>query len=291
MIVTYNPDVERLRENVSAIAPQVDGIFVYDNGSTNAFEVEELCGDYTAACCLSGRNSGVAVALNELCAAAWSLGADRALLLDQDSVASKGMVSALMSDSEAGAAIVAPTAVDCNRHESFEPRDESAPVKRAITSGSLLALSSWRTIGGYDERLFVDWVDVEFCDNLRVHGLPVMHSYRTHLLHELGHQERVLSAPGMTPDDKKDPGHAYCRQNYPLWRWHDRARAQAITIGKYAGTPIAREERWYFWKSTVGRIIVLEKGKFSKLRAAAQGWREGRAVVRGRTTCSEGQSI
>ena len=33
IIVTYNPDVERLEENIKAIATQVDKVVIVDNGS------------------------------------------------------------------------------------------------------------------------------------------------------------------------------------------------------------------------------------------------------------------
>ena len=32
-IVLYNPDIERLRENIAAIAPQVDTLLFIDNAS------------------------------------------------------------------------------------------------------------------------------------------------------------------------------------------------------------------------------------------------------------------
>lgn len=35
-----------------------------------------------------------------------------------------------------------------------------------------------------------------------------------------------------------------------------------------------------FLKSTVGRILVLETGRLAKLRAVAEGWREGRRIAR-----------
>ena len=41
-IVLYNPDLERLSENVSAIIPQVDILLLVDNKSNNINEIISL---------------------------------------------------------------------------------------------------------------------------------------------------------------------------------------------------------------------------------------------------------
>ena len=40
-IVTFNPDIERLNENISAIINQVDKVVVVDNGSENADDIKK----------------------------------------------------------------------------------------------------------------------------------------------------------------------------------------------------------------------------------------------------------
>lgn len=280
MVVTYNPDMERLAENLEAVVPQVDCVLVYDNGSGNIADVETLSLERGVVVCASGKNSGMAVALNEGCAAAWAFGADHILLLDQDSVVASGMVGELLREAAPGRAIVSPVLIDRNRRDVFEREDRVELVKRPVTSGALLSLDAWRSVGGYDERLFVDWVDVEFYCNVHIHGWDVVRCYRTYLLHELGSQEHVLTGPGLTTGDARTMRHEYCRQNYPLWRWRDRARGQAITCTKYAGTLTGREELRVFVKSTLGRVLVLETDRLVKLRAVAEGWREGRRVAR-----------
>ena len=34
-IITYNPNVERLRKNINSIYEQIDYLFIYDNNSSN----------------------------------------------------------------------------------------------------------------------------------------------------------------------------------------------------------------------------------------------------------------
>lgn len=62
-IVTYNPDLGRLCENVDAIAPQVEQLLVFDNGSKNYADIERALGD-RARVIVSPENLGMAKALN-----------------------------------------------------------------------------------------------------------------------------------------------------------------------------------------------------------------------------------
>ena len=41
-IVSYNPDLKRLKENIDAIFPQVDEVIVFDNGSINQNELIKM---------------------------------------------------------------------------------------------------------------------------------------------------------------------------------------------------------------------------------------------------------
>lgn len=40
-IILYNPDIDRLMDNISAISPQVESIIIIDNNSINIIEFEE----------------------------------------------------------------------------------------------------------------------------------------------------------------------------------------------------------------------------------------------------------
>ena len=38
-IVTYNPDIDRLSENIKSVYCQVDEIYIYDNASKNVNQI------------------------------------------------------------------------------------------------------------------------------------------------------------------------------------------------------------------------------------------------------------
>lgn len=41
-IVLYNPDINRLKQNIKAVIPQVDVLVLYDNGSKNITKIEKM---------------------------------------------------------------------------------------------------------------------------------------------------------------------------------------------------------------------------------------------------------
>ena len=44
-IVLYNPDISRLKENISAIRPQVDKVVLIENGSSDLTYLDSLSHD------------------------------------------------------------------------------------------------------------------------------------------------------------------------------------------------------------------------------------------------------
>lgn len=185
-IVSFNPDIDRLRENVAAALCEVDEVLIVDNASTNLREIQELV---EASPRLHLReyptNGGIAKALNGVMAWAADHEASWTLLLDQDSVASKGMVESLAQHTGEGVGIVAPAIVD--RSDSTVPVvHEPAPVDFCITSGSLCSVGVWWAVGGYDEAMFIDFVDFDFCLRVRQEGFSIVREPKTTLLHEIG---------------------------------------------------------------------------------------------------------
>ena len=87
-IVTYNPDLERLRANLNNTASQVDAVFVFDNGSENVADIRSLAdSEYTTLRVEADPNNrGIAFALNRLLDAAKEHGFKHMLLLDRKSV-------------------------------------------------------------------------------------------------------------------------------------------------------------------------------------------------------------
>lgn len=187
-IVTFNPNIDKLKENLSSVISQVDEIVIADNGSANVVEIEKLIDKYDGLQLINNKkNLGIAAALNQLCHYGKEKGYQWILTLDQDSVCPHDMLEHLVSSIKPNTAIVAPNIIYRNNAEYAEQGESGAyEVAWVITSASLTNLNVWEHIGGFDEALFIDGVDKDFCFRARLAGYVILKCYDTILLHELG---------------------------------------------------------------------------------------------------------
>lgn len=186
MIVTFNPDMARLRENLESVSVQVKSIVVVDNASDNIAEIEVVARQYSDSYTVKrATNDGIASALNVGIELARSLGSESALLLDQDSVCSPGMVTHLDAAFDDGVAATAPTVADRNMGTTRISQSHE-DVNYCITSGSLCRIESWLQVGKYDEQMFIDFVDFDYCLRLRMLGFKIIRVADATLIHEIG---------------------------------------------------------------------------------------------------------
>ena len=157
-IVSYNPDLERLKENISAIQNQISTVVVFDNGSNNVDEIRNLISGFTNVEFIrSEENLGIAAALNRLMQWGCEKGCDWMLSLDQDSVCEKNFVTEMTPylTIERNLGVVAPVIVDRNVGVvGHNPKSKYAHVNTCITSGAFSKISAWEKIGKYDESMF-----------------------------------------------------------------------------------------------------------------------------------------
>lgn len=170
-IVLYNPDIERFHMCLNSIRNQVDKIYVFNNG--NQLDNKEFK-DVTFLS--EGINKGIPYALNTIASIAEKEGCDWLLTMDQDSILPEGMIDDFKNyTNEKDVGIICPQVIDKRR--SYLTAIKSQEVKEldmCITSASLTSISAWKEIGGFDEWLFIDLVDNEFCKRLRVSGYKIL---------------------------------------------------------------------------------------------------------------------
>lgn len=191
-IVTYNPDLDRLRENVESISSQVEKVVIFDNGSKNQDRIKDEFQDKVILI-ISSENIGIAAALNRLMKKSEELGATWMLSLDQDSVCPNSFCNEMSKylKLELNFGIVAPVIVDRNVGVvGHNPEKEYKFVRTCITSGAFTKISVWKEAGGYDEFMFIDSVDFEFCYRVRKAGYQVVQVKGVRLLHEIGKSKK-----------------------------------------------------------------------------------------------------
>ena len=164
-IVLYNPEKERLKENLDAVCEQVEKVYCYNNGLQKADEINALLSAYKNLRVIgTGKNVGIAAALNELVKEAAKEDIEWILTLDQDSVVCNGMVTALASiKNEKNVAIICPVIEDVRRKNEAPAvvKNMVEDVNFCITSGSFMNVKKALEVGGFDEKLFIGLVDDE----------------------------------------------------------------------------------------------------------------------------------
>jgi GT2 family glycosyltransferase len=184
-IVLYNPEIDRFKACISSLMQQVDKIYIFDNSEIpHYFEKSAIVAYYT-----ENKNVGIAYALNRIMEAAQKDGYDWVITMDQDSIIPEGMVSsygeAIKRNSSLG--IVCPQVIDCRRSYMEVKRElETEFVDFCITSASCTSVVAWESIGKFDEWLFIDLVDNEFCKRLTLSGYRILRLNNLVLNQEFG---------------------------------------------------------------------------------------------------------
>jgi rhamnosyltransferase len=139
---------------------------------------------------------GVATALNVAAKSAVESGCHWMLMLDQDSALSRGTYDRLLEElariDEASVGLVSVLAVPKeNDLRSAQDLPDSRDVFLTITSGSVLNLDAYRRCGLFEDKLFIDHVDHEYCLRLRRAGYRVIQLTRVVLDHTVGEVKEV----------------------------------------------------------------------------------------------------
>ena len=157
-IVTFNPSLKVLEDNVLSVYKQVSEIVIVDNASENIEKISEIIGQFNNIVLIKNyENKGIAYALNQLMNFGESNLYTYMLTLDQDSKCPKNYIQDMLPffkiDKKIG--IVAPVIKDINVGIAGHSPSPYGYVKTCITSGSIVSIEAWKNIGGYDELLFI----------------------------------------------------------------------------------------------------------------------------------------
>lgn len=187
VVISYCGE-NRLLTTVLALLKQVDHVHIVDNASTEPTSsiLHRLGLMKSVSVELLPRNMGIGFALNRGVKSAKAAGAQWVLTMDQDSVADDGLLQAYAK------ALTQDPMLSClspnilNHGAGGEKQDSD--IDFAITSGNLVKLDLLECVGGYDEVLFIDGVDIDLSLRIRSAGVRIRRIGAAILYHELGHK-------------------------------------------------------------------------------------------------------
>jgi rhamnosyltransferase len=283
VLVTFRPDPS-VETNLGTIRPQVEAMVVVDNSPSNqsAGWLRNACARLSIQLIENKENLGLPAALN--IGIEWILINEYpwAVLLDQDSTATDGMIDAMLAaftknSEEYRIGIVAPRYVnrETNAIARFSPpfvRDNI--LRAAYTSGSLIPARVLAEVGGFELCLFLDRLDTDFSLRVRNAGYSIIQARNASLMHEPGfpREHRLFRIFSVTTSNQGPARHYYRARNL-VWiakTYYD--RFPDVVAGELAAQ--ARELIWQ---------LVYEENRWKMLTSVARGLTDGMMGRMGKT--------
>lgn len=184
VIVLFNPDTDRLLLNINAVVNQVDKLILVDNADSKA-ELDEIIDKYKIEYISDYGNKGIAYALNRAVEYCCKNGFDWLLTLDQDSVCPADIVETYEKYIDDDVAIIT-CAINYNNQELLKSDEEYSYIDECITSAAFTNVEICKSLGGFDEQMFIDRVDFEYCYRVRKAGYKMLRVNTIVLDHNLG---------------------------------------------------------------------------------------------------------
>lgn len=284
IIISYNPD-NNLLDSVNLLVNQVEKIIIVDNGSEsqkkkNINLIKEIDKQKIEAI-FNEENLGIATALNIGVRKALSQGYNWILTMDQDSKASSNMVEKMLEvynkiDERERKEILSifPNFVD-ERIQSIEENSNMNSyeyVDADITSGNLLRAEVFDKVGFFDDSLFIDLVDTDFCMRLNEENIKMIKVRDAILYHSLGESQTVKSIFGKFNTSNHSALRRYYMTRNRFYTWEKYKDLNSFTLNR---------DKKLFKKEFI-KIILGEKDKINKIKMVFKGYKDYKKGIRGK---------
>jgi len=285
VIVTYHPDAG-LADRIEKVIKQVGQIVIVDNGSQGAGlqQIRDVVDRLAVHLISNASNEGIARALNTGVRWAESRGYLWVLTLDQDSIVAADMVSSLLDVFHDDQFPEKVAVIGSNFRDKVSGRTlcddmirpaspSGCEMKTVLTSGSLVSVDAFRSIGGFREDFFVDCVDHEYCLRARSRGYRILMTAKVVMEHGLG-----------VPTEHRLLWGKFGTSNHSPLRRYLMARNIMILVREY----LDKEPAWIvrcLWIHSKSMLLVclFEKQRISKVKGTIRGCIDG---IMGRTRFS-----
>lgn len=285
VVVTFHPD-DALESRLRAIAREAGPVLVVDNSTDPVARgrVADACQRVGAELLANADNTGLGAALNRAFAALRERGFSAVLAFDQDSTPAPGLALALeaVATKHPRCAVVGANWHDegrpgfASRHlrrsrlgpmlfERIPARADLTDVTCVITSGSRFDLAAWSELGGFDDTLFLDLVDTDYCLRARGAGYDVAVAAAAVLAHRRGAKEEARAF-----------GRRWWPAHMPPRRLRGLFRNRLHVVARHG----LSQPHWVLFEAAytakiLAEIVALEADKGAKLAACAQGTWDG----------------
>lgn len=277
LIVTYNPEPV-LKDTIQYLKKQFSSIVIVDNGSgplgRNILkDIQNIQDNNNIEIIFNIDNLGISKALNQGFEVARRGKYEWVLTFDQDSrphdnYLEMGQDILMTFSNPESVAMITPTLFEEQLEAVIpfnkKPKEKCAPARLAITSGAITRTASFFAVNGYNESLFIDYVDFDFCFRLRHSGYTILESNELLLNHQLGNSQK----------------HDFFFTNF-ITTHHNETRRYYITRNRFymyrhyflLETDWVIEDFMNFFKEFL-KILIAEKQKRAKIKSIYLGLRD-----------------
>lgn len=281
IIVSYNPD-SNLFDSINLLLNQVEKVIIVDNGSKEKYvKYIKSINEDKIEIILNKENLGIATALNIGVRKALENGYKWILTMDQDSKASPDMVKKMFNvynsinrEERKDILSIFPNFVD-ERIQSIEENSNMNSyeyVDADITSGNLLRKEVFEKVGFFDDSLFIDLVDTDFCMRLNEKGIKMIKIRDAVLYHSLGESKTIKGILGSFNTSNHSALRRYYMTRNRFYIWEKYKGLNSFTLNR---------DKKLFKKEFV-KIILGEKDKVNKIKMVLRGYKDYKKGIKGK---------
>lgn len=281
IIVSYNPD-SNLFDSINLLLNQVEKVIIVDNGSKEKYvKYIKSINEDKIEIILNKENLGIATALNIGVRKALENGYEWILTMDQDSKASPDMLKKMFNvynsinrEERKDILSIFPNFVD-ERIQSIEENSNMNSyeyVDADITSGNLLRKEVFEKVGFFDDSLFIDLVDTDFCMRLNEKGIKMIKIRDAVLYHSLGESKTIKGILGSFNTSNHSALRRYYMTRNRFYIWEKYKGLNSFTLNR---------DKKLFKKEFV-KIILGEKDKVNKIKMVLRGYKDYKKGIKGK---------
>jgi rhamnosyltransferase len=275
VVILYYPDKEIL-DNILSYCKAVEKLYVFDNSESKNEEIFlQVSNISNISYYHDAENMGIAVRLNQAAKLAVQDGFNLLLTMDQDSKFTGDNFPAYLRcvEQDTDKDSVAMYGVEYEKEVS-DSKCNPIAVHQLITSGSIVNLEISRQIGGFNELLFIDEVDLEYCYRSLQAGFKVLKFTNIHLQHSLGSisyhtslksfksSQRTLHSPVRVYYMVRN--HLYVRKKYKAIFKTEITRSRRTLLNRVKNNLLYGKRKWEIVKYLFLAISDYSKGKMGK---------------------------
>lgn len=256
VIVSYNPNLQDLERNIVAMLGQLDCLVVFDNNSLEQGSLVKLCLKNDVEIIANPENVGLGAAYNFVFKKYFP-DFDYFVTFDQDTFLEQSVIPRLLPlfDVADRVGIVGPSFVKTN----FKGGNDYTFVDSLIQSCSIFPKQVLKKVGFFNEKLFIDSVDFEYCLRVQSENYKIIRSNSIFIAHDLGVA-------------KKRYGLSYIEhsalRNYYMARNH-----KYLSLKYFKKFPYFILKKNFFFFLHFLKLIFLDQD-FSKLKSLSKGFKE-----------------